>query len=197
MTDQQMTAVEALRTFAARHIDPAAVQALVDQATHELTGRTVTRPEQQLAPRRFVLRRRHDISGISGTGDVADGVLWPDGTANVRWRGEHPSAVFWDRGRVSVEMIHGHQGATEIVWLDQDGEQPANVPAPAGPAVSAAAVPLRLRRVLDHALRKPVPCPNCNRTSPCRCIADRADARIDAVLEALAPWLTGGTGEAA
>ncbi|MEW1867014.1 hypothetical protein AB0420_02250 [Streptomyces caelestis] len=197
MTDQQMTAVEALRAFALRHTDPASAQALVDQATHELTGRKIVRPDEQHAPRRFVLRRRQDISGISGLGDVADGVLWPDGTSSVRWRGEHPSVVFWDRGRVSVEFVHGHQGATEIVWLDQDDEQPDDMPAPAGPAVSAAAMPLRLRRVLDHALRRPVPCPNCDRTAPCRCIADRADARIDAVLDALAPWLTDGAGEAA
>ncbi|MEU0675445.1 hypothetical protein ABZ330_21640 [Streptomyces sp. NPDC006172] len=123
MTDSPMTAVEALLAFARRHIDPAAAQALVDEATRELTGRSVVRPEQQLVPLRFVLRRRKDISGISGLGDVADGVLWPDGTASVRWRGEHPSTVFWDRGRVSVEFIHGHQGATEVVFVDEPGEQ--------------------------------------------------------------------------
>jgi hypothetical protein len=193
MTDQQMTAVEALLAFARRHTDPAAAQALVDEATRELTGRTVVRPEQQLVPLRFVLRRRRDISGISGLGDVADGVLWPDGTAAVRWRGEHPSTVHWDRGRASVEAIHGHQGATEIVWLDQDGEQPAP-PAEAG---AAAAAPLVVRRVLEHALKRQVPCPKCERTSPCRCIADRTDARIDVVLGALAPWLNSGAGEAA
>ena len=191
-TDQP-TAVEALLAFALQHTDPAAAQALVDEATRELSGRTVVRPEQQLAPRRFVLRRHHDISGISGLGDVADGVLWPDGTASIRWRGEHPSVVHWDRGRVSVETIHGHQGATEIVWLDQDDEQP-------GPTSAAepSAAPLRLRRVLDHALRRPVPCPKCERTSPCRCAdADRTEARLDVVLGALAPWLTTDASEAA
>lgn len=75
-------------------------------------------PEPIPATRRFVLRRHVDVSGISGTGDVADGVLWPDGSASIRWRGEHPSLVQWDRGRVSVEAIHGHAGATELVWLD-------------------------------------------------------------------------------
>ncbi|MFI7010009.1 hypothetical protein [Streptomyces sp. NPDC050145] len=89
-------------------------------------GRIVRADELLAPPRRFVLRRRVDVSGVSGTGDVADGVLWADGTASIRWRGEHPSVVFWDRGRVSVEAIHGHQGATEIVWLDQDDEQPAD-----------------------------------------------------------------------
>ncbi|MER5482960.1 hypothetical protein ABT024_07050 [Streptomyces sp. NPDC002812] len=70
-------------------------------------------------PRRFALLRHTDISGVSGTGLVADGVLWPDGTASVRWRGEHPSIVFWDRGQLSVDHVHGHGGATEIVWIDE------------------------------------------------------------------------------
>jgi hypothetical protein len=71
--------------------------------------------------RRFYLQREADVSGVSGTGRVADGVLWPDGTASVRWRGAHPSIVFWERGRVSVDFVHGHQGMTQIVWLDQGG----------------------------------------------------------------------------
>ena len=191
---QDMTAVEALLAFARRVVDDEAARALVDEATRELTGRTVVRPDQQLVPLRFVLRRRQDISGISGLGDVADGVLWPDGTASIRWRGEHPSAVFWDRGRVSVEFIHGHQGATEIEFIDHDSEPLAM---PTGEGATASAAPLVLRRVLEHALKRPVPCPKCERTSTCRCIADRTEGRIDVVLGALAPWLNSGTGEAA
>jgi hypothetical protein len=192
MTNQPLTAVQALLALARRHTDEDAAQALVDEATRELTGRTITHPGQQLAPRRFVLRRHTDVSGISGLGDVADGVLWPDGTAAVRWRGEHPSTVHWDRGRVSVEMIHGHQGATEVVFVDQDDEQPV-MPAPVG----AGEIPLVVRRVLDHALRRPVPCPKCQRTTACRCGTDRTDARIDVVLGALAPWLSTEGGAAA
>ncbi|MFF7171120.1 hypothetical protein [Streptomyces pseudovenezuelae] len=191
-TDQHMTAVEALLAFARRVVDDEAARALIDEATRELAGRIVVRPDQDLVPLRFTVRRHHDVSGVSGDGNVADGVLWPDGTANIRWRGEHPSAVFWDRGRVSVEFIHGHQGATEIVLVDQDGETP--VPAPA--AAGSAAAPLVVRRVLEHALKRPVPCPKCSRTAQCRCIADRTEGRIDAVLGALAPWLNAGTGKA-
>ncbi|MFI8104731.1 hypothetical protein [Streptomyces sp. NPDC086023] len=68
-------------------------------------------------PRRFHLLRHHDVSGVSGTGIVAHGVLWPDGTASVRWTGERPSTVTWDRIS-DAEAVHGHGGATEIVWLD-------------------------------------------------------------------------------
>lgn len=70
-------------------------------------------------PRRFTLHRDVDVTGVSGTGTVADGVMWPDGTASVRWRGDHPSIVFWDRGWESVQHIHGHGGHTRVVW-DQD-----------------------------------------------------------------------------
>ncbi|MFB6805427.1 hypothetical protein [Streptomyces sp. NPDC056387] len=69
--------------------------------------------------RRFHLLRHADISGVSGTGIVADGVLWPDGTASLRWRGERPSTVHWDR-IADAEAVHGHGGATEIVWTDYD-----------------------------------------------------------------------------
>lgn len=69
-------------------------------------------------PRRFHLQRHHDVSGVSGTGTVALGVLWPDGTASVRWLGDRPSIVFWD-SMADAEAVHGHGGATEIVWDDE------------------------------------------------------------------------------
>lgn len=68
--------------------------------------------------RRFELHREHDVSGVSGVGVVAEGVEFSDGHAAVRWvTGEHRSTVAWDDVE-SVEVIHGHGGATKIVWLD-------------------------------------------------------------------------------
>ncbi|MFE7547075.1 hypothetical protein [Streptomyces gardneri] len=72
-------------------------------------------------PRLFHLQRHTDISGVSGTGRVADGVLWPDGTATIRWRGERPSTVHWD-ALDHAQTVHGHGGATEVIW-DQPTEQ--------------------------------------------------------------------------
>lgn len=69
-------------------------------------------------PARFHLQRHIDVSGISGTGTVALGVRWPDGTASVRWLGPRPSIVFWD-SMDDAEAVHGHAGATEIVWADE------------------------------------------------------------------------------
>lgn len=67
-------------------------------------------------PATFRLHRVTDVSGVSGTGHIADGVRWPDGTATVRWRSDHPSTTNWDRGMVSVEHVNGHEGATRVVW---------------------------------------------------------------------------------
>ncbi|MFJ6566632.1 hypothetical protein ACIQNU_04380 [Streptomyces sp. NPDC091292] len=77
-------------------------------------------------PRRFRLQRTTDITGVSGTGRVADGILWPDGTASVRWTGEHPSIVFWDGGIADAEHVHGHGGHTVIVWDDPEPAAPGD-----------------------------------------------------------------------
>ena len=69
--------------------------------------------------RRFHLQRNVDISGISGTGAIAEGVEFSDGSVTLRWLTAWPtSTVFHDRGMESVEAIHGHGGATQIVWQD-------------------------------------------------------------------------------
>ncbi|MFJ8855266.1 hypothetical protein [Streptomyces sp. NPDC102437] len=186
MTDAQpsQTALDMLRALALRSADGPTVQRLLDDVTAELTGRTVVHRDQDRRPLRFVLRRHADVTGISGEGSVADGVLWPDGTASVRWRGEHPSSVFWDRGRTSVELIHGHGGATKVVFLDT-ADGPA-APVPNGPT------PLALRRAIDRALVAPVACPDCGRTMACPCGRARHEGRVDAILAAVAPWATEG-----
>ncbi|MFI6447844.1 hypothetical protein [Kitasatospora sp. NPDC050543] len=68
-------------------------------------------------PTPYVLRRDVDVSGVSGTGTVAEGCYFSTaaGSAAVtRWRGEWGSTVAWDRAK-GVEAVHGHGGATRIV----------------------------------------------------------------------------------
>lgn len=76
--------------------------------------------------RTFTLVRTIDVSGISGTGTVAEGVEFSDGTVAVRWlidgvsevnreRGVGPTTVVHSDIR-SVEALHGHGGATQVVW---------------------------------------------------------------------------------
>lgn len=67
--------------------------------------------------RRFKLLRHVDHSGVSGTGLVAEGVVFGDGKAVVHWRGPYASIVVWDNIEHAIE-VHGHGGGTELVWLD-------------------------------------------------------------------------------
>lgn len=69
--------------------------------------------------RTFQLHRDRDITGYSGTGIVADGCQFPDGTAVLRWRvrdGKKQSLEVWDRVEDLIE-VHGHDGATRLVWI--------------------------------------------------------------------------------
>lgn len=74
-------------------------------------------PPASVSP--FVLRRHEDVTGVSGTGIVADGALFPaagGSKAVVRWRGERGSTVVWDNLRHAVE-IHGHDGRTTVEFI--------------------------------------------------------------------------------
>lgn len=76
-------------------------------------------PDQRTSGRRFRLVRHEDVSTISGTGVVAHGVQWPDGAVALRWAIPDlpPSTAVWDSIE-AVEAIHGHQGKTEVEWID-------------------------------------------------------------------------------
>jgi len=63
----------------------------------------------------FVLVRSEDVSGVSGTGIVAEGVQFSDGTVAMRWL-RHPYSVAFYASIDDVERIHGHGGRTRIVW---------------------------------------------------------------------------------
>lgn len=68
--------------------------------------------------RMFDLIRTEDATGISGTGQVAEGVVFSDGTCAMRWRTSTASTGFYD----SVEdliIIHGHGGKTQVVYHDE------------------------------------------------------------------------------
>jgi hypothetical protein len=69
----------------------------------------------------FVLVRDTDVSGVSGTGVVADGTLFPDGHAVLHWRGQWPTTTPHPGGMESVIAVHGHNGATRVVWQTIDG----------------------------------------------------------------------------
>jgi hypothetical protein len=68
--------------------------------------------------RRFLLERDIDVSGISGTGVVAEGVQFSDGTVVLRWLGKSPSTVVWPDIE-AARAVHGHDGRTRFSQMDQ------------------------------------------------------------------------------
>jgi hypothetical protein len=72
-----------------------------------------------MTARRFELCRHDDVSGISGTGRVAEGIQFSTGKCVIEWLSRTPSISIFD----SIEellTIHGHDGKTELIWLDED-----------------------------------------------------------------------------
>jgi hypothetical protein len=68
--------------------------------------------------KRFVLQRNVDETGISGTGDIAEGVLFSDGTAVLRWLTfARSTGIYASIGE--METIHGHGGKTVVRWVDE------------------------------------------------------------------------------
>lgn len=61
---------------------------------------------------------------MSGTGVIAFGCEYPGGIVTLCWVSPYPSVVIW----TSVEdmmQIHGHDGATELLWIDSESGDPA------------------------------------------------------------------------
>jgi hypothetical protein len=83
----------------------------------DLDLRTVTAEMRSRVPKVFFLVRHTDVSGVSGTGVVAEGTEWTDGSVSLRWRSEHASTTFYEAGVRAVLAVHGHRGASELIYL--------------------------------------------------------------------------------
>jgi hypothetical protein len=68
--------------------------------------------------RDFVLIREKDISGCSGTGVVAEGVIFTDGQAILKWLRE-PFALGIYGSLDELLAIHGHEGNTWIEFVER------------------------------------------------------------------------------
>jgi hypothetical protein len=67
--------------------------------------------------RTFILLRHHDASGVSGTGTVAEGVEFSDCRCALRWvTPDAPASTGTYDSIEDVLRIHGHGGATSVVW---------------------------------------------------------------------------------
>lgn len=85
---------------------------LDDGQPHDLAG-----SQEPSGLRRFELHRYVDETGVSGTGVVAQGVVFADGRCALRWLSPTASTACFD-GLADVETIHGHGGSTRIVLID-------------------------------------------------------------------------------
>lgn len=71
--------------------------------------------------RRFHLIRDEDLSGVSGTGVVAEGVEFEDGTVAICWTTKyHITSVI--NNIKTLERVHGHGGKTYVKWIDQEAD---------------------------------------------------------------------------
>lgn len=69
--------------------------------------------------RRFHLIRTEDVTGTSGTGQIAEGVETSSDKVLMEWTCEPASSVCVYASLEDLLKIHGHEGRTTIEWLDK------------------------------------------------------------------------------
>lgn len=74
--------------------------------------------EPDLDFRRFHLYRHDDETGVSGTGVVAEGIQFRDRRIAMRWCVNPARSTTVYDVPADVTTIHGHDGKTEIIWID-------------------------------------------------------------------------------
>jgi hypothetical protein len=69
--------------------------------------------------KRFYLKRNADVSGISGTGNIAEGCLFDTGKVALTWLSEMPCVTVYDSVEIVIK-VHGHDGRTVLSWIDEE-----------------------------------------------------------------------------
>lgn len=69
--------------------------------------------------RRFHLERDHDVSGVSGRGRVAEGVEFSNGMCAMTFISQFHCVNVYANVK-AVLQVHGHGGATRLVWDDPE-----------------------------------------------------------------------------
>lgn len=70
--------------------------------------------------KRFHLLRLIDVNGISGTGKVAVGVVFPSGKCVMEWLSKAPvrPSIECHDSIEDLIKIHGHNGNTKVIFED-------------------------------------------------------------------------------
>lgn len=69
--------------------------------------------------RRFNFVRSEDVSGVSGTGIVGEGVELTNGKIVFSWLSNLGSVAVYDNIKTFLG-VHGHEGKGSIEWIDPD-----------------------------------------------------------------------------
>ena len=64
----------------------------------------------------FILNRKEDETGVSGTGIVAQGVEFDNGKCVLTWLSKITSIIIYESIQ-DIEQIHGHGGKTLVEFL--------------------------------------------------------------------------------
>ena len=78
--------------------------------------KNLPQPPLGTTPEIFWLYRNVDSSGVSGTGFVAVGTIFPSGQVVLEWLGEKHSIEIHS-SLENVEKIHGHNGNTLAISI--------------------------------------------------------------------------------
>lgn len=69
--------------------------------------------------KKFYFLRHIDVNGYSGTGVVAEGVIFDDGTGAFTWLTPMKTVTtFWDMA--DIDFMHGHGGKTDVIVEGDD-----------------------------------------------------------------------------
>jgi hypothetical protein len=71
-----------------------------------------------MKPRLFHLERDEDHTGVSGTGIVAEGVVFSTGRVALHWVSNGLSSTALHDSLENLIAVHGHSGKTRVVFLD-------------------------------------------------------------------------------
>jgi hypothetical protein len=88
---------------------------------NQTKGESMARKQNHISStsqmRRFVLIRVEDLTGVSGTGEVAEGTVFSSGLAVIHWLRE-PYAMGVYQSLEDVISVHGHEGRTQLQFID-------------------------------------------------------------------------------
>ena len=88
---------------------------------NQTKGESMARKQNHISStsqmRRFVLIRVEDLTGVSGTGEVAEGTVFSSGLAVIHWLRE-PYAMGVYQTLEDVISVHGHEGRTQLQFID-------------------------------------------------------------------------------